>query len=274
MRLRHKRKAAGDCRLPSHIAICSVPSWSRCPIATKSFWKAPRSVILRAGTYTCVYCDNVTVHGVTIFNPYYAKNGDGIDIDSCRDVSVSDSTIDAGDDVICLKSGRDAAGRKAGRPTENVTITRCTLGHGHGGIVIGSEMSGGVRNVNVSHCTLNGTDDGLRFKTARGRGGVVQNINISDIQMSGIKNACINFDMYYMQKKPATRKSTARPGADENEVEPDPSVAKPLEVMQEPPQPVGRAPRSSAASPSATSPARTRTSAFNYAACPKCPWKM
>jgi polygalacturonase len=185
-----------------------------------------------------VYCDNVTVHGVTIFNPYYAQNGDGLDIDSCRDVSVSDSTIDAGDDVICLKSGRDAAGRKAGRPTENVTITRCTLGHGHGGIVIGSEMSGGVRNVNVSHCTLNGTDDGLRFKTARGRGGVVQNINISDIQMSGIKNACINFDMYYMQKKPATRKSTARPSADENEVEPDPSVAKPLEVMQEPPQPV------------------------------------
>jgi polygalacturonase len=186
-----------------------------------------------------LYCDNLTVHNVTIFNPYYAQNGDGLDIDSCRDVVVTDSTIDAGDDVICLKSGRDAAGRKAARPTENVTITGCTLGHGHGGIAIGSEMSGGVRNVNVSHCVLRGTDDALRFKSVRGRGGVVENINISDIQMSDIKNACISFDMFYQVKKPTTRRSATRPAVDPDAPEPDAPVAKVLEVKQEPPQPVG-----------------------------------
>ncbi|HEX4056037.1 MAG TPA: glycoside hydrolase family 28 protein [Tepidisphaeraceae bacterium] len=185
-----------------------------------------------------VYCDNVTVHDVTIFNPYYAQNGDGLDIDSCRDVAVSDSTIDAGDDLICLKSGRNAQGRKVGRPTENVTITNCTLGRGHGGIAIGSEMSGGVRNVNVSHCILRGTDDALRFKTVRGRGGTVENINISDIQMSDIKNACISFDMYYMLKKPTTRRLATRPSMND-EPEPDAPVAKALEVKQESPQPVG-----------------------------------
>ena len=160
-----------------------------------------------------LYCDDLTVHNVTIFNPYYAQNGDGIDIDSCRNVAVTDSTIDAGDDVICLKSGKDAEGRKAARPTENVTITGCTLGHGHGGIAIGSEMSGGVRNVTVSHCVLRGTDDALRFKSVRGRGGVVENINISDIQMSDIKNACISFDLFYQLKKPTTRRSATKPSS-------------------------------------------------------------
>ncbi len=185
-----------------------------------------------------LYCDNVTVHDVTIFSPYYAQNGDGLDIDSCREVAVSDSTINAGDDLICLKSGRGAAGRKVGRPTEDVTITDCTLGWGHGGIAIGSETSGGVRNVTVSHCVLRGTDDALRFKTVRGRGGTVENINISDIQMSDIKDACISFDMYYELKKPPTHKSAHRPVADE-QTPPEDSVAKPLVVTQELPQPVG-----------------------------------
>jgi polygalacturonase len=186
-----------------------------------------------------LYCDDLTVHNVTIFNPYYAQNGDGIDIDSCRNVAVTDSTIDAGDDVICLKSGKDAEGRKAARPTENVTITGCTLGHGHGGIAIGSEMSGGVRNVTVSHCVLRGTDDALRFKSVRGRGGVVENINISDIQMSDIKNACISFDLFYQLKKPTTRRSATKPSVDPDAPDPDAPVAKTLEVKQEPAQPVG-----------------------------------
>lgn len=149
-----------------------------------------------------LYSNNITVHNVTIFNPYYAQNGDGIDIDSCRDVNVSDSNIEAGDDVICLKSGRDAEGRRVARPTENVTITNCTLGHGHGGIAIGSEMSGGVRNVFVSNCTMRGTDDALRFKSVRGRGGVVENIHISDIKMWDITKSAIAFDMFYMVRRP------------------------------------------------------------------------
>jgi len=180
-----------------------------------------------------LYSEGITVRHVTIFNPYYAQNGDGIDIDSCRHVLLTDSRISAGDDVICLKSGRDAAGRRAGRPTEDVTVARCALGTGHGGIAIGSEMSGGVRNVEVYDCTLSGTDNGIWFKTVRGRGGVVQNINIHDIEMWNIKNACVGMDMYYMVKnaQAATRPSESSPQTD--------SVAKPLIVTQERPQPLG-----------------------------------
>jgi polygalacturonase len=178
-----------------------------------------------------LYSEGITIRHVTIFNPYYAQNGDGIDIDSCRRVLLTDSSISAGDDVICLKSGRDAAGRRAGRPTENVTIARCALWTGHGGIAIGSEMSGGVRNVEVYDCTLSGTDNGIWFKTVRGRGGIVQNINIHDIEMWDIKNACVGMDMYYMIKsdQAATRLS---------ESQQTDSVAKPLVVTQERPQPV------------------------------------
>jgi polygalacturonase len=149
-------------------------------------------------------CTNVTVRNVTIFNPPYAQNGDGIDFDSCSDVTMTDSTINAGDDAICLKSGRDEAGRKLHRPTENVVIRHCTIGTGHGGIAIGSEMSGDVRNVDVSDCDLNGTDAGLRFKSARGRGGVVENIRISNLHMRNIQQGAIEFNMYYAIKKPPT----------------------------------------------------------------------
>src|SRR5205823_5098423 len=117
--------------------------------------------------------ENITVKNVTLYNPDYAQNGDGIDIDSCRNVLMTDSTVYAGDDDICLKSGRDEEGRKRSRPCENVTVSNCTVYWGHGGFVIGSEMSGDVRNVTVSNCVFKGTDTGLRFKTTRGRGGVV-----------------------------------------------------------------------------------------------------
>jgi polygalacturonase len=149
--------------------------------------------------------DDVVIRNVSVWNPLYAQNGDGIDIDSCRNVSVTDSTIFAGDDDICLKSGRDEAGRKLGRPTENITISNCTIGWGHGGFVIGSEMSGGVRNVTVSNCTMTGTDAGLRFKTVRGRGGLVENIQINNIEMKDITEAAITFNMYYQVRRPTTR---------------------------------------------------------------------
>ena len=149
-----------------------------------------------------LYSDNITVRDVTIFNPIYAQNGDGIDIDSCRNVLLADSTISAGDDDICLKSGRDEPARKLGRPTENVTITNCVVNWGHAGVAIGSEMSGGVRNVNVSNCIFKGTDCGLRFKTTRGRGGVVENINVNNVEMSDIRGAAILLDMYYMIRGP------------------------------------------------------------------------
>ncbi|MGD0141030.1 MAG: glycoside hydrolase family 28 protein [Tepidisphaeraceae bacterium] len=184
--------------------------------------------------------DNVTVRRVTIFNPYYAQNGDGIDIDSCRDVAVTDCNISAGDDVICLKSGRRRPGQQTLKPTENVTISHCTLGRGHGGIAFGSEMSGGIRNVEAYDCVLRGTDEALRFKTVRGRGGVVENINLHDMQMWDIANSCITVDMYYMiRRSPPTRRSPMAPTTDPDAPQPDPPVAKPLVVTQERPEPLG-----------------------------------
>ncbi len=169
-----------------------------------------RDVVLDGPTFRNSPCwnihlllsDNIKVHNVTSFNYLYAQNGDGLDIDSCRNVAISDCTVNAGDDDICLKSGRDAEGRRLGRPTENVTISNCTVGWGHGGIVIGSEMSGGVRNITVNDCIFKGTDAGLRFKSVRGRGGVVENVQINNISMSDIKGAAVMFNMSYMVKKP------------------------------------------------------------------------
>jgi hypothetical protein len=147
-------------------------------------------------------CENLTVRNVSVKNPWYAQNGDGIDAESCKNVLIENSVFDVGDDGLCMKSGRDADGRKRGMPIENVTIRGCTVYAAHGGFVIGSEMSGGARNIYVSNCTFIGTDIGLRFKTTRGRGGTVENIFIDHIYMKNIQAEAILFDMYYMAKDP------------------------------------------------------------------------
>jgi polygalacturonase len=146
--------------------------------------------------------EHLTVRDVLVKNPWYAQNGDGIDVESCRNVLIENSVFDVGDDALCMKSGRDAEGRKRAMPTENVIIRGCTVYASHGGFVIGSEMSGGVKNVFVSNCTFIGADIGLRFKTTRGRGGVVENIFIRDIYMKDIPGDAILFDMYYAAKDP------------------------------------------------------------------------
>jgi polygalacturonase len=148
-------------------------------------------------------CDQLTVRNINVKNPWYAQNGDGIDIESCTNVLVEGSTFAAGDDGICIKSGRDEEGRKRGKPTMNVLVRNCVVYHAHGGFVIGSEMSGGVKNVYVTDCTFMGTDIGLRFKTTRGRGGIVENIHASNINMKDIVNEAILFDMYYFAKSPS-----------------------------------------------------------------------
>ena len=147
-------------------------------------------------------CENLTVRNVFVKNPWYAQNGDGIDVESCKNVLIENSVFDVGDDALCMKSGRDAEGRKRAMPTENVIIRNCTVYAAHGGFVIGSEMSGGARNIHVNNCTFIGTDIGLRFKTTRGRGGLVENIFIKDIYMKDIPAEAILFDMYYMAKDP------------------------------------------------------------------------
>ena len=142
-------------------------------------------------------CTNVIVDNVFVRNPSYAQNGDGIDVESCKNVLVVNSTFDVGDDAICIKSGKDAEGRLRARPTENVIVDNCKVFQGHGGFVVGSEMSGGVRNISVRNCQFMGTDVGLRFKSNRGRGGIVENIYISDIYMFNIVTDSFLFDLYY-----------------------------------------------------------------------------
>jgi len=145
---------------------------------------------------------HLTFRSITVRNPWNAQNGDGLDLESCRYVLVENCMFDVGDDGICIKSGRDEEGRRRGVPTEDVIVRNSTVFHGHGGFVVGSEMSGGARNLFVYDCNFIGTDIGLRFKTTRGRGGVVENVYIKNIRMSHIGGAAILFDMYYMAKDP------------------------------------------------------------------------
>lgn len=145
---------------------------------------------------------DITIRNINVRNPWYSQNGDGIDIESCQNVLLENSTFDVGDDAICIKSGRDEAGRERGMPTQNLWVRNCTVYHAHGGFVVGSEMSGGAKNLNVENCTFIGTDIGLRFKTTRGRGGIVEDVNIKNIYMKDIPGEAILFDMYYEAKDP------------------------------------------------------------------------
>ncbi|MFB6136862.1 MAG: glycoside hydrolase family 28 protein, partial [Halobacteriaceae archaeon] len=155
-----------------------------------------------------VYCENVTVDGVTVRNPADSPNTDGINPDSCTNVHVSNCHVDVGDDCVTIKSGYDADGRRVGEPCENVTVTNCTMYHGHGGVVVGSEMSGDVRNVTISNCVFDGTDNGLRLKTERGRGGVIENVRATNLVMRDIPNIALLTNMFYHGADPEPRPVT------------------------------------------------------------------
>ncbi len=141
--------------------------------------------------------EDLIVRNVAVRNPWYSQNGDGLDVESCKNVLVENCSFDVGDDAICIKSGKDEDGRERGVPCENLVIRNNIVFHGHGGVTVGSEMSGGVKNMHVSNCTFIGTDVGLRFKSNRGRGGVVEDIFISGIQMKDIPTFAISFNLYY-----------------------------------------------------------------------------
>lgn len=145
-------------------------------------------------------CEDVTIDNVNIRNPWYAQNGDGLDLEACNRAIIRNSTFDVGDDAICIKSGKNAEGRSWKKPCQNVIIEGCTVLHGHGGFVIGSEMSSGARNIYINNCVFNGTDTGLRMKSTRGRGGVVENIYMNNIRMVNIAGDAFTFDLYYANK--------------------------------------------------------------------------
>ena len=142
-----------------------------------------------------VFCENMIIRNIKI--SAHGPNNDGIDPDGCKNMLIEDCDIDAGDDAICLKSGRDEEAWRNGRPCENIVIRRCITRAGHGGVVVGSEMSAGVRNILVEDCRFIGTQRGLRFKSYIGRGGIVENIWIRNITMSNIRGQAIEFDMQY-----------------------------------------------------------------------------
>ncbi|MEO7530615.1 MAG: glycosyl hydrolase family 28 protein [Sediminibacterium sp.] len=155
-----------------------------------------------AWTMHLALSQHITIKKVTVKNPAWGQNTDALDLESCANILLDGCSFDTGDDGICIKSGRDEEGRKRGVPTENMIAKNCTVYHAHGGFVIGSEMSGGAKNLFVSNCTFIGTDIGLRFKTARGRGGIVEKIYASNIVMKDIAAEAVLFDMYYMAKDP------------------------------------------------------------------------
>ena len=149
------------------------------------------------------YCDGVTVDNLKVRAPHApvkAASSDGIDIDSTRNVVISNCDIVCDDDAICLKSGRDADGLRVNKPTENVVVKNCRVGHAAGLVVIGSETSGGIRNVRVSDCRAeDGCQEVVRFKTKMDRGGVVEDIVYENITADGIASV-FTFNMNALAK--------------------------------------------------------------------------
>ncbi|RUT46191.1 glycoside hydrolase family 28 protein [Paenibacillus anaericanus] len=135
-------------------------------------------------TVNPICCSNITVDNVSILNPADSPNTDGINPESCSNVRISNCNIDVGDDCIAIKSGTEDTEERI--PCENITITNCTMIHGHGAVVLGSEMSGDIRNVTISNCVFKQTDRGIRMKSRRGRGGTIEDIRISNIVMDDV----------------------------------------------------------------------------------------
>src|SRR5690606_27564308 len=140
-------------------------------------------------------CDDVRISGVRIVNPPDSPNTDGIDPESCRNVRISDCHIDVGDDCIAIKAGSERSAERAA--CENIAIANCTMLRGHGGVVIGSEMSGGVRRVVIANCVFQGTDRGIRLKTRRRRGGIVEDVRVTNGVMDDVLSPLVINPFYF-----------------------------------------------------------------------------
>jgi polygalacturonase len=155
-----------------------------------------------------VMCDNLVVDKVSITS--HGPNTDGCDPDACRNVLIKDCYFNTGDDCIAIKSGRDEDGRAFGRPAENHLIEGCRMEDGHGGVVIGSEIAGGARNIYAQNCEMSSPDMDiiLRIKTSSSRGGVIQNIFMNNIKVGVYKTAAVHCNMFY--EKPGNFMPTIR----------------------------------------------------------------
>ena len=144
-----------------------------------------------------VLSQNITIKGLTIKS--IGPNSDGCDPESCKDVLIKDCYFDTGDDCIAIKSGRDHDGRRIGVPSENIIVENCLMKRGHGGVVIGSEISGGCRNVYALNCTMDSPelDRALRIKTSSSRGGVIENVFFKDVKVGTYNEAAVRVNMFY-----------------------------------------------------------------------------
>jgi polygalacturonase len=142
-------------------------------------------------------CENLIVRGVTVNS--HGPNNDGCDPESCRNVLIENCTFDTGDDCIAIKSGRNADGRRIGVPSENIIIRGCRMKDGHGGVVLGSEMSGGIRNVFVENCEMDSPnlDRAIRLKSNSLRGGYLENLYVRNIQVGQVADAVVRINLNY-----------------------------------------------------------------------------
>ena len=150
-------------------------------------------------------CNDLTVRGITANNN--GPNGDGCDPESCRNVLIEDCVFNTGDDCIAIKSGRNEDGRKWAIPSENIIVRNCTMANGHGGVVIGSEISGGYRNLFVENCKMDSPnlDRVIRIKTSTARGGLIEGIHVRNVEVGQCREAVLRINLKYEQNEKARR---------------------------------------------------------------------
>lgn len=142
-----------------------------------------------------VYSENVIIRGVHVITN--GHNTDGLNPDSCRNVLIEDSIFETGDDCIAINSGMNEDGWRVNKPCENIVIRNCTMKEGHGGLVIGSGMSGGVRNIYAHNCKIAGGDRGIRIKSMRGRGGYIEDVWFENIEIRDVREEAVQINMFY-----------------------------------------------------------------------------
>ena len=152
-----------------------------------------------------LFCEDLTVRGVDIFS--HGPNSDGCDPESCNDVLIEDCRFDTGDDCIAIKSGRNQDGRRWNIPSENIIVRNCLMKNGHGGVVIGSEISGGYRNLYVENCRMDSPDLDrvIRIKTSTCRGGVIENIFVRNITVGQCREAVLRINLQYENRERCQR---------------------------------------------------------------------
>ena len=142
-----------------------------------------------------VYCENVVIQGVSVLTS--GHNTDGINPDSCKDVLIENCKLSTGDDCIAINAGINEDGWRVNKPCENIEIRNCEMFGGHGAVVIGSAISGGVRNIHIHDCKIRDTMQGIRLKSMRGRGGYIENARFENIEIENVTQQAIQVTMFY-----------------------------------------------------------------------------